>query len=105
MSINAQPFTAELTAAQVEEGERINQANGWVRRMALMMLTQSQAEIAAMVRGDDETAHGILDLAEALKTYNERAKSEAELLQAAEARLWLVIMDEADRRDAMEANA
>lgn len=105
MSAATLPFTAELTGEQVENSERIHEANGWVRRMGLMMLTQSQAEITAMVRGDDETAHGILDLAEALKTYNERAKSEAELLKAAEARLWLVMMDEADRRDAMEANA
>ncbi|MCF7996821.1 MAG: hypothetical protein K9L88_18610 [Chromatiaceae bacterium] len=102
----SEQFTAELTREQVDHAEEITQTNGWIRRTGMMMLTQSQSQIAAMLRsGDEEVAHGILDLAEALKTYTERAQSEIDLLKAAEARLWLVIMDEADRRDAMEANA
>lgn len=91
------PFTAALTPEQVEKGEDINRANGWIRRAALMMLTKSQDEIVAMVRGDDEAAHSVLDLAEALTKYNERAQHEADLLKSAEARLWLVLGAEVER--------
>jgi hypothetical protein len=88
-----QPFTAALTPEQVEQGERISQEAGVVRRMGLMMLTRDYDQMREDVL-DDAMAEAMLDLAEALNTHNKRHSEEAELLKAAEARLWYVLTEQ-----------
>lgn len=95
--MTGQAFTAELTPEQVQKGEDINRANGWIRRAGLMVLTQEQDELAAAIRADDEGAEAMMHLAESLTTYLERQSHEADLLKSARARLFLVLGDEAER--------
>lgn len=77
-------FSAVLTSAQVDAGEKTSQENGVHRRVALIVLTKGSAELVKMAKSDADTT---MDMYENITKYIEWRKIETDLLETAATRL------------------
>jgi hypothetical protein len=88
---------ALLTLDQVDQVERNGPAGleaGRTRRAALLMLTKSGAELAALAGGRG-SRESIEDVAECLEAYRQNLAHLAELMELASARLRLALCEPA----------
>lgn len=90
-------FDVALTDEQMRYAEEAAQSWGVTRRIAFAYLTRSSQQLLDSLRkGEEELAEGMLDTLENLNKFLKWQKSETELLEAAQARLILVLQQYSD---------
>lgn len=84
-------FAAMLTKKQVKQSEETERVNAVHRRIGLYVLTSSSKQLVSSCR-DVKTATAFMEVADNIEHYLDWRKKEAELLSAAQARIFAAVL-------------
>jgi len=93
-------FSAAITKEEMYQGEKVTQNWGITRRLAMAALTRSSSDLEDL---SAPAAEGMMEALESLSKYLKWREHETEMLEAAQARMIVVIQGYSDKHPNHEA--